>query len=250
MHEVIKDNFSVVGESSIFKSEPDFCAGNLSGGDELFLLISGQDEELRKKDEEIAALREENGGLSNELVFSNEIVEIFAKWLKQAREIGCKDSLTGCYNQNFFKQIKDMHTNPERNHKKFAAIFVDLNYLKETNDNFGYASGNRLLQETAMFLKSNKFRSDDAVFRIGGDEFVIICGNDKNDEFFENNIRARAAEVFANSPVSLASGIAVYDKYKDDSPDLDESERGFESMKNRAGFEMHKNKIQMKSLDI
>lgn len=250
MREVIRNNFSAVGESSVFKTEPDFCVGNLSGGDELALLISSQDEMLLKREKEIIALQEENDGLNKELMFSNEIVEIFAKWLKEAREIGCKDSLTGCYNQNFFKQIKDMHTNPDRNHKRFAVIFVDLNNLKTTNDSLGYASGDRLLQKTAMFLKSNKFRSDDAVFRIGGDEFVIICCNDRNDELFEENIRARADEVFADPPVSVAYGVAVYDKYKDDSPNLEESERGLESLKNRAGFEMHENKVRMKSLNI
>lgn len=248
MSEVIKDNFSTVGESSVSRPEPDFCVGNLPGGDELFFLITSQDEALRQKEKEIDFLQKENKGLKNELAFSNEIIEIFSGWLKKARERGDRDALTGCYSRSFFDRIKEMHVNPDRNHNKFAAIFVDLNYLKETNDNFGYASGDKLLKDTADFLRSNRFRSDDAVFRIGGDEFIIICGNDQGDENFEENIRSRATEIFADSPVNLAFGVAVYDKYKDNSPDLSESESGFENMKNRAGFEMHDNKVRMKGL--
>jgi diguanylate cyclase (GGDEF)-like protein len=165
---------------------------------------------------------------------------------QEAIENGMYDYRTDCYNSKFFEKYKVENFNPERDHGKLAVVFVDLNKLKIVNDDpaLGYAVGDNMLKETAKFLKS-KFRAEDIVVRIGGDEFIVICRNDSGDEDFENNLRTRADEIISHSPVSVAYGITVYDKYRDNSPDLDDSEKGFEHTKNLAGFEMHKHKEEI-----
>ncbi len=171
----------------------------------------------------------------------------------EAIENGMVDIQTGCFNGNFFEKYKAENFNPERNHGKLAIVIVDLNDLKKVNDDpapdKGYAAGNRMLRQTAEFLKSNAFRADDVVVRLGGDEFIVICRNDNEDEKFGNNLQTRADEMFPQLPVSVAYGVAVYNKNIDNSTDLDEFERGLEHTKDRAGFIMHQMKRKMKGLD-
>lgn len=56
---------------------------------------------------------------------------------------------------------------------KFSLVFIDLNRLKEINDEFGHSSGDRYLryftEEILAYMKS-----DDHLGRIGGDEFLLV----------------------------------------------------------------------------
>ena len=52
-----------------------------------------------------------------------------------------------------------------------AVLFADLNGLKQTNDNGGYANGDRLLKKAANILK--EVFPDGDIYRAGGDEFMV-----------------------------------------------------------------------------
>lgn len=81
------------------------------------------------------------------------------------------DSLTGLYNRTFFEEeLKRLDTG--RN-LPITLIVGDMNGLKLTNDIFGHAAGDLLLNKVARALKMN-CRADDIIARIGGDEFTIL----------------------------------------------------------------------------
>jgi len=85
------------------------------------------------------------------------------------------DVLTGLYNRNYFEvYAKKIPTD-----KKTCLIICDVDGLKLVNDAFGHIEGDELLVYLAKTLQ--KIAKDNTVFRIGGDEFVIIV-NDANDE--------------------------------------------------------------------
>ena len=122
---------------------------------------------------------------------------------------------------------------------------LDLNYLKEANDNYGHNIGNALITTTAHLISDTFKRSP--VFRIGGDEFVVILqGHDLTEVdilFTELDEKLSISEIKSGSrtiPISLAKGFAEFDPRRD---------MEFNDVFNRADDRMYVNKRQMKQND-
>ena len=62
-----------------------------------------------------------------------------------------------------------------------ALLFIDLDGFKPVNDNFGHASGDLVLKQVGERLRSLS-RADDALTRIGGDEFVLMATGNPTQE--------------------------------------------------------------------
>ena len=73
----------------------------------------------------------------------------------------------------------------------FGVIFCDVNGLKATNDNLGHAAGDALLQRFSDLLRQHFSPSD--IFRISGDEFVVLRPDAKEDMFLSEVEKLRAA---------------------------------------------------------
>ena len=90
------------------------------------------------------------------------------------------DALTGVRSNAAFNQaIADMNLLLENVHREFAIVVADVNFLKSTNDTYGHAVGNQLIQYTANVL-TETFKNS-YVYRVGGDEFVVILDGDDYD---------------------------------------------------------------------
>ena len=91
--------------------------------------------------------------------------EIFREAEVRART----DDLTGLNN---YRTFRDWLARSVAAAEPFGLVMVDLDEFKTVNDTFGHQAGDRLLREIAGALKAGA-RDTDAVFRYGGDEFVI-----------------------------------------------------------------------------
>ena len=87
------------------------------------------------------------------------------------------DELTGLKNRTTL--IEEMNKSIEYSAlsgENLAVLYIDLNEFKKINDTLGHDSGDLILKETALRLNSS-VRSSDMVFRVGGDEFIVLAKN-------------------------------------------------------------------------
>src|SRR5262249_53538442 len=98
--------------------------------------------------------------------------------------------------------------------RQFAVLCLNLDRVKQVNDLFGHAIGDKLLQ---VFTKRIAGMLDDSqlLARLSGDEFAIIlpsCNPAGAGRFAENileDLRTASEKSEANSPVSVSIGIAM-----------------------------------------
>lgn len=84
------------------------------------------------------------------------------------------DPLTNVYNRRAgIKKTENLVTRSRRTQDRFGICMVDVNGLKEVNDQLGHAYGDECIKLVADILKKS-IRETDDIFRYGGDEFVII----------------------------------------------------------------------------
>lgn len=112
----------------------------------------------------------EHSALKNEV---NKRKRMENTYLKQARQ----DPLTNLPNRREFRNDLHREITRSQRHKYYGAImYIDLDHFKNINDSLGHSVGDMLLTQVAIRLKKQA-RTEDNVYRIGGDEFVYLLSN-------------------------------------------------------------------------
>ena len=139
-------------------------------------------------------------------------------------ELATKDALTGIRNKTAYdKEFARLEWSIEEGTAEFGIAMVDLNFLKRINDTYGHEQGNIAIKKLC-YIVCHVFEHS-PVFRIGGDEFVIILENDdyKNIESlikeFNDKLEAMSKEENLEQweKVSAAIGYALYNASIDSS---------------------------------
>jgi len=109
--------------------------------------------------------------------YENEIQKEKEKFKKKAYF----DNLTGLYTRYGGKfEFEKIKQELDKNSKKSALLFVDLDYFKEINDSLGHEVGDEILKSVANRLRKS-VRVQDKIIRFGGDEFVVILKEIDNE---------------------------------------------------------------------
>lgn len=90
------------------------------------------------------------------------------------------DELTGLYNRRSFNKLVTKMTHRE-NLKTLGYIMLDVDYFKQYNDFYGHFQGDVVLRKVAQIL-SHHVMEGLYISRYGGDEFVCLCVNMKDQE--------------------------------------------------------------------
>lgn len=84
------------------------------------------------------------------------------------------DELTGVYNRRVGMEFLNQELKKMKRGKTFLSIcYIDINDLKNVNDNFGHDAGDNLIKYIIQDIKS-AMRESDILSRLGGDEFLLI----------------------------------------------------------------------------
>lgn len=94
---------------------------------------------------------------------------------EELRTLSLTDVLTGLSNRRHAMMLlKVLWEESDETGKPLAALMVDADNFKTVNDSYGHDAGDRVLMELARELQ-HSLRSDDLIFRLGGDEFLVLC---------------------------------------------------------------------------
>mgnify|MGYP001562039079 FL=1 len=120
-----------------------------------------------------------------ELILANERLEQQAKNLLQLNEelvqIAVTDQLTRLYNRRHFDTILEEELGLCRRYgDTHALIMADIDLFKSVNDRYGHDVGDHVLRIMAERLREH-VRTTDVIFRLGGEEFGVICRRASGD---------------------------------------------------------------------
>ena len=88
------------------------------------------------------------------------------------------DLLTGLQNRNSY--IKMLDRLSHQTLRSLGVIYIDINVMKKINDSNGHKYGDRVIKKVADILKS---RVENSAYRVGGDEFTVICADIGKQDF-------------------------------------------------------------------
>lgn len=101
---------------------------------------------------------------------------------QHVQHIALHDALTGLPNRRLARErFINLFDLAKRHDHKLALMFIDLDDFKTVNDSSGHEAGDRLLQVIAQRLQET-LRESDTVCRLGGDEFLVIANDVRNEE--------------------------------------------------------------------
>lgn len=138
------------------------------------------------------------------------------KYQEKLEYLSYTDILTGAKNRTYFEEVERTYSQEEK--LPLGIIMGDANGLKLVNDTFGHRQGDKLLIDITEVLK-HVSREVGEVFRIGGDEFVILVPNSSPKQCeelilkIEEKCNEYTNDLF-NISISLGSAVK-YDANKD-----------------------------------
>ncbi len=135
-------------------------------------------------------------------------IALFVYYVFMILQLTKKDALTGLLNrQAYYASIKN-------NYKEITAIIsIDMNGLKVINDTYGHLAGDEAITTVAnCFLEVSK--SKQSIYRIGGDEFIIVCKKTNEEEL--NELTKKIRERVALTKYSISIGYCYNDSQTKD----------------------------------
>jgi len=145
------------------------------------------------------------------LVFAAEVAER-RRQEDRARFLAVSDGLTGLANYRRLVEALDAEVKRYgRSNRPFAVLLLDLDGLKQINDQHGHPAGNRALCRVADVLRVH-CREVDTPARYGGDEFALVLPETDRDAAVQvaRRISDRLAAETELPKLSVSIGVAVY----------------------------------------
>ena len=153
-----------------------------------------------------------------ELARRNQLLEAEIERLRVYKDYAYTDALTEIPNRRFYyERLLQEIARARRSGTPLTLALVDLDRLKQINDDVGHRGGDHVLKFFSQFLRLN-LRQEDIVCRIGGDEFAIILADTNVDSaavFFER-IRSKLDQVEisidgrSSLTLSFSCGLAAF----------------------------------------
>lgn len=185
--ELIEKNFQSTNDLQVLKSEISKNVGDIRGG---------VDDFAERFNERHEATAERNIKLTEQLSQMEQETQELQVMLQENRTKLLYDALTGVYSRMAYdERIQQELARWTRYQTPFSYVILDIDHFKRINDNYGHNAGDKALKIVAQ-LMTTYLRKSDYVFRIGGEEFVLL-------------LTSTAAENASTLVQRMRAGIAV-----------------------------------------
>lgn len=131
------------------------------------------------------------------------------------------DSMTSLFNRRYFNKILSKEINrTKRTNTLLAFIMLDIDFFKLYNDTYGHLRGDDVLITIANTIQKHFNRASDFCFRLGGEEFSIICNVESLDGIYQQAEQLRIAiedlhiehrHNRISNYITASIGIAIFD---------------------------------------
>lgn len=181
----------------------------------------------------------------NNLTLTNEKLVQAQELAQKMTNLANKDALTGLRNKIAYFRVEQKLNEDIANgvETHFALVMIDLNYLKSINDDYGHSSGDAALIKLANII--SLVFSKSPIFRVGGDEFVVIVRNEEyeNIDKLVEEFNQKIEELLKNEKLPFPERISAaigYEKFDSD------KYSNVEDVFRKADRKMYERKHQMK----
>lgn len=147
-----------------------------------------------------------------EMAFAN----LSSDQLKKELENIFIDTMTGSYLRQFYE--KYFH----QKEKEYIKLFVDVDGLKQINDTKGHKAGDKMISGVASCCQIFT-RSEDILFRWGGDEFILFIKT--NDLSTAHKVKQRLAATIESRGFSASIGVGFTIKEADENMYIEKKSR-------------------------
>ena len=156
-----------------------------------------------------------------EMSVGGYVVTRYQNYLRdKLQEMYEKDALTGLYNRlAYTNMLSEIFSKPDTVGKKITIIVLDLNGLKQINDNLGHLSGDKAITAVADALK-NSCPEDALCVRAGGDEMMALVFNDCDVDKIQADIDIFLQEKGKELGFAVSASIGSYSTVYEESMDI------------------------------
>lgn len=159
----------------------------------------------------LSAVRNENGELENFVALFSDNSEQRRR-AEQLQHMALHDPLTGLPNRSYLsRHLESAVREARKNASLLALLFCDLDNFKDVNDLHGHEMGDRLLKAVTQRLQQG-LRSTDIIARMGGDEFVVVVPELRNEDSAESIARhviAQLAQPIVIDGFEFSIGVSI-----------------------------------------
>ena len=198
----------MMSAGSMWEAQEDY-----TGGRDYHILLDGQVSTYNLNERPIVDYVGKQVGLF--AIFTD--VTRYKMLIRRVEQTAIVDPLTNIGNRRGYEQGLETLDLPSS--LPFSVILGDVNGLKNVNDNLGHAVGDEMLCKVAQCL-CNACPEGTSVYRIGGDEFVLLLPATSNDaaEAIVTEIRSTLVEdsITSQYEMSIALGVATKETMEQD----------------------------------
>lgn len=151
-------------------------------------------------------------------LFSRYIEKLYMEKIDMKKQIYI-DELTKVYNRKAYNEkIQACVNRYVRYNSSFCVALYDIDDFKSVNDTYGHVNGDRVLKIMCDVIKKN-IRKTDTIFRVGGEEFVIIFTQTKLENAYKISQKLRllvaSSEIIKDRKITISMGLSEFRKDDD-----------------------------------